>query len=179
MSERGAGGEFLEEFRGFLLFLGSLWGLLAGVSVLFPLSNVLLEVIPLGAYGQEGGVYDLLSPRLVTTTSTLVTLFLLLAMFAGRERFRQRQVRRGVVRRAWITLLAGLLCLVAYLVLHRVYREYAWPVWGLGSGDPRKLLAEVPLAVAYVAFFALTTRAFVLLAMLEYLGEGGRRPPAA
>ncbi len=45
-----AGQPFLEELRDFLAFLRSLWGLLAGISVLFPLSNVLFSVIPL-----EGG----------------------------------------------------------------------------------------------------------------------------
>jgi hypothetical protein len=69
----------------------------------------------------------------------------------------------------------GVLALLAYLALHQVYRAYAWEPWGWGSGDPRKLFAEIPLLIAYVAFFALLTRAFMLLGMLEFFARRSTR----
>ena len=166
--ERGA--EVVGELQAFLAFLKNLWGALASLSIFFPLSSRLLRVIPLTAYGEEGGVFDHLSPALITTVATVVTMFVLLVSFTGRRRFRGPDVRRRAVRAAGISFGSGIGLLVVYLVLHQVYREYAWDRWGWGSGDPRKLLAEVPLMLTYVGFFTLVTRGFMLLGMLEFFG---------
>ncbi len=171
MSPAKRGAAFLDELRAFVAFLGNLWGVLAGISIFFPLSNVLVRVIPLGRYGDEGGVFDVLPPSLVTAVATLGTLFLILSTFAEREAFTTRDGVVRIKRHAWASFAVGLLALVAYLVLYRVYGEYAWSAWGWGSGDPRKLLAEVPLLAAYCAWFALITRAFLLLAMKEFFGR--------
>jgi hypothetical protein len=171
MSPPDRGATFLREFRAFVTFLGNLWGVLAAISVFFPLSNVLVKVIPLGKYGEEGGVYDHLPPPLVTAVATLVTLFLILATFARRDDFAAHDAAPRIQRQAWVSLAAGVFALVTYLVVHTVYAEYAWSAWGWGSGDPRKLFAEVPLLIAYCAWFALITRAFLLLAMREYFGR--------
>ena len=164
------GGEVVGELRAFLAFLKNLWGLLAGISIFFPFSSVLLRVIPLTAYGEEGGVFDHLAPALITTVATVVTIFVLLVSFTGRHGFRDPDARRRAVRTAGISFGSGIVSLIVYLVLHQVYREYAWDRWGWGSGDPRKLLAEVPLMLTYVGFFTLVTRGFVLLGMLEFFG---------
>jgi hypothetical protein len=171
MGERERGASFLDELQAFVTFLGNLWGLLAGISVFFPLSNVLVKVIPLGRYGEEGGVYDHLQPSLVTGVATVVTLFVILSTFAHRNAFRTDGAAAGIGRRAWLSFAGGVLALVAYLVIHTVYAQYAWSAWGWGSGDPRKLLAEVPLLATYCAWFSLITRAFVLLAMKEFFGR--------
>lgn len=160
--------DYLKELQQFLTFLRRLWGILAGVSVFFPLSNVLLNALPLRAYGLENGVFDQVSPALITTTATVVTLFVVLATFAGRSRFSNPRKRSALLRQAWFALAIGVFSLLAYLVLHQVYREYAWEPWGWGSGDPRKLFAEIPLLITYVIFFSSLTRAFMLLGMIEF-----------
>lgn len=166
---RGSGGP-LAELEAFLGFLRTLWGLLAGVSVFFPLSNLLLGAIPLAAY-DAGGVYDRVSPALVSALATVVALFVVLATYGRRRHVGEPDGRTRTARAAWRSLAASLACLAAYVAVHQVYAEWAWGRWQWGSGDPRKLLVELPLAAAYVASFALLTRAFVLLAMLEYYGE--------
>jgi len=165
---------YIEELKAFLLFLKDLWGLLAGISVFFPLSNILLRTIPLKAYGDDG-VFDLLPPALLTTLATVVTLFVILVTFAGRRRFQDPQKRRSTLRAAWLSFGVGILSLLTYLVIHQVYREYAWEPWGWGSGDPRKLFAEIPLLITYVVFFSLLTRAFTLLGMIEFFGNRAGR----
>lgn len=159
---------FLEEFRDFIAFLQNLWGFLAGISVVFPLSNVFIKIIPMKAYGEEGGVFEHLSPSLITAVTTLVTLFVILETFSNRDTFKEKQKRQGIQRQAWISFVIGILSLVIYLVIHTMYFQYAWEPWGWGSGDPRKLFVEIPLLVAYSAFFALITRAFMLLGMIEF-----------
>ena len=165
---------YIEELKAFLLFLKDLWGLLAGISVFFPLSNILLRTIPLGAYGDDG-VFDQLPPALLTTLATVVTLFVILSTFANRRRFQDPKKRQGTLRAAWLSFGIGIVSLLTYLVIHQAYREYAWDPWGWGSGDPRKLFAEIPLLITYVMFFSLLTRAFTLLGMMEFFGNMASR----
>lgn len=167
--------EYLDELKNFLAFLKRLWGILAGISVFFPLSNVLLQVIPLGQYGVDDGVFNILSPSLITTVAMVAALFVVLVTYASRAQLRQPKRRRAVLRSSWLSLGVGFLSLVAYLVLHQIYREYAWEPWGWGSDDPRKLIAEVPLLITYAIFFSSLTRAFMMLGILEFFGSKSAR----
>lgn len=171
MSDSDSENRYLQELKEFLTFLQNLWGLLAGISVFFPLSSILIHAIPLRAYGTENGVFDHLAPALITTIATLVTLFVVMVTFASRYQLQRPMQRKAMLRNAWFSFGAGLSSLLAYLVIHQVYREYAWEPWGWGSGDPRKLLAEIPLLISYVLFFSLLTRAFMLLGMIEFFGK--------
>ncbi len=171
MDERESQRDYIEELRAFLAFLKNLWGLLAGTSIFFPLSNVLLRAIPLSAYGEEDGVFDQISPFLITTLATVVTLFVVLVTFSGRDDFREPAKSRRVRRAAWLSFGISILSLFGYLIIHQFYREYGWASWGWGSGDPRKLIAEIPLLVTYIIFFSLLTRAFMLLGMIEFFGK--------
>jgi hypothetical protein len=125
----------------------------------------------LRAYGADDGVFDQLSPYLITTIATVVTLFVVLVTFSERSQFRNPRKRASMLQKAWISFGISIMSLLAYLVIHQAYREYAWEPWGWGSGDPRKLIAEIPLLVAYVIFFSLLTRAFMLLGMIEFFGR--------
>lgn len=162
--QRGAG--FLSEFREFITFLSTMWGLLAGISVFFPLSSVLLKAIPLEAY-EADGVYNILSPPLITAVAMVVTLFVILSTFGRRDELKGKG-RRYARRQAWVSMGASMAVLITYMMIHQTYGEYAFSVFGLGSGDPRKLFFEIPLLVAYTAFFSLLTRAFMLLGMAEF-----------
>lgn len=164
------GRDFLKEFREFIAFLSTLWGLLAGISVFFPLSSVFLKVIPLKAY-EADGVFNHLSPPLITAVATVVTFFLVLSTFSQREEYKGVS-RNNIRRRAWISMGVGMIALIAYITIHQIYAEYGDSVFGLGSDDPRKLFFEIPLLVAYTAFFALLTRAFMLLGMMEFYRNG-------
>jgi hypothetical protein len=174
MNDGERGSTYLEDLRNFLDFQKNLWGALAGISVFFPLSSALVGVIPLSAY-ESGGVFDQISPALVTILTTVVTLFVVLLTFAGRRTRRNSGTRAAMQRSAirWFGL--ALAVLVGYLVLHQTYAQYAWDPWGLGSGDPRKLLFEIPLMFLYAGFFALLTRAFMLLGMMEFYLSSRRR----
>jgi magnesium-transporting ATPase (P-type) len=166
---------YLGELKEFLAFLTNLWGIVTGISVFFPFSNILINAIPLRLYGTDEGVFEHLSPYLTTTIATVVTLFVVLVTFADRSQFQNPRKRGSMLRNAWISFGISLLSLLAYLVIHQVYREYAWEPWGWGSGDPRKLIAEIPLLIAYVIFFSMLTRAFMLLGMIEFFGRRDAR----
>ena len=161
---------YLGELKEFLTFLKNLWGILASISIFFPLSNVLLGIIPLRAYGDDG-VFDLITPALILTLTTVFTLFVVLITFAGRNQFQDEKKRGTMLRNAWLSFGTGILSLLIYLIIHQVYREYAWKPWGWGSGDPRKLFAEIPLLITHAIFFSLITKGFMLLGMIEFFGK--------
>lgn len=162
------GASFLKEFREFITFLGSLWGILAGISVFFPLSSVLLKVIPLQKYGDNGGVFNILSPQLITAVATVVTLFIVLSTFGSRDAYHEIGRRNNARRQAWISMGVSMAALITYMTIHQVYSELGYSKFGLGGDDPRKLFFEVPLMFAYTALFSLLTRAFMLLGMTEF-----------
>ena len=95
MSPAERGTQFLDEFKEFLAFLKNLWGILAGVSVLFPLSNVLVKVIPLQSLDHDGA-FAMLAPSLVTALATITTLFLILWTFSHRSEFKAQPQRRAI-----------------------------------------------------------------------------------
>ncbi|MBA2537395.1 MAG: hypothetical protein H0V20_08205, partial [Actinobacteria bacterium] len=116
-----AGQPFLEELRDFLAFLRSLWGLLAGISVLFPLSNVLFSVIPLEGGGNP---FQNLSPGIVTALTMLTCIFLTFATFGQRKRFAIPARRLRYARVARFSFAGALVALALYLLASDpLYRE--------------------------------------------------------
>jgi hypothetical protein len=172
MTNRNQGTPFLLELKNFVAFLQSLWGILAGLTALFPLSNVFVDLIPLGRLGdQPGGALGYLSPGLITAVATIVTVFVILFIFSQRSDFRAEEGRRLIQRRAWLSFTAGLLALTVYFAVNfGIYPIYYEP-FSVFDGDPRLLIGDFALLLSYSAFFALVTRAFMLLAMIEYFGS--------
>jgi hypothetical protein len=168
MADSDQGSSFLKEFKDFLAFLQNLWGILAGISVLFPLSNLLLRLIPLKTFDYQEGVLVWFSPGLFTTLTTLVSLFLVLWIFGQRQNFKSKRGSVGIRRQALISFVIGLTALVGYLILYYFLLSSAYVVLGWVNGDIRRLIGEVPLLILYVAFFTLVTRAFMFLGMREY-----------
>ena len=160
--DRGQG--FLDEFRAFLSFLSSLWGILTGISVFFPLSNLLVSVIPLQSIDDDGA-FVRITPVFVTVVSTLVTLFIILWTFSNRVELLKMK------RSAAVSFALGMLALGFYMILYE-YKLFAYDLWEWESEDPRHIFVEIPLLIGYTVFFASTTRAFMLLGLLEYY----RRP---
>lgn len=164
------GSRFLKEFKEFTTFLRNLWGILAGISVFFPLSNVFIQIIPLGTF-DDGGVLVWFSARLFTTSATLVSLFLILWTFGQRQHFQSTRKTGKIQRQAWISFGLGLSALVTYLAVYYFVAISAYDVLGWESADARRLMGEVFLLIVYSAFFTLLTRAFVLLGMIEFFRQ--------
>ncbi len=166
-----AGPDSLEELKEFLGFLRNLWAILAGVSVFFPLSNVLAQLIPLAKLDEGGLAY--LSPTLVTTISTVGCLFVILWTFVQRGQYVQE--KRAIVRRlAGLSFAGGVVALILYLAVNfAIVEGFYWNSLGWESADARRILGDIVLLFAYTGFFALMTRAFLLLGLLEYFRSRG------
>jgi len=161
---------FLKDFEDFVAFLRNLWGALAGISILFPLSNIFIQIIPLETF-DHGGPLVWFSPRLFTTLATLVSLFLVLWTFGQRSRFQSSKARRAIQKQAWGSFAIGLFAIIIYLASYYFLAINAFDILGWESADSRRLIGEIPLLVLYSVFFAFVTRAFVLLGMLEFFRQ--------
>lgn len=171
MSTKSQGKSFLEEFGTFLKFLQTLWGILAGVSTFFPLSNILVKAIPLGYMQENSGSLEYFSPALITVLVTMATLFVILQTFGQRETLRTQKQQSALRHQAWVSFGLGILALISYLAVNfGIYGVFYAP-FGIWSGDPLRLIGDVLLLLFYGAFFVLTTRAFVLLGMMEYFNQ--------
>jgi hypothetical protein len=158
----------INEFKQFMDFVQNLWAALAGVSVLFPLSNTLTQVVPLAQW-PDGG-FSFVSPPLVTGVTTLASLFVILLAFGGRERFQKHGAWSTLSRQAGRSFVLGGVALVVYMLGHYlVANDFYFRVVGWESDDLRRISGDFVLLIAYVGFFALVTRAFLLLGLREYL----------
>lgn len=160
----------MDELKQFTRFLQSLWGTLAGISVLFPLSNALAKVIPLSQWPEGGFVY--FSPTLVTAISTVTCLFIILGTFGRRQQFAIAKRRRSINRDSALSFLVGGIGLSFYLIGHyAVVQNFYYTVFNWVTGDPQRAFGDLLLLIAYCVFFAFMTRALMLLGMLEYYGS--------
>jgi len=163
------GSQYLAELKEFLTFLRKLWALLAGVSVLFPLSNALVRVIPLAQWDQGGLAY--LSPRLVTVLSTLACLFVVLRTFATRRELGAQLTGRTFQKRATRRFVLGLVAVGIYLAgYYAIAGGLYYDVLGWESDDLRRIVGDFVLLIAYTGFFGFMTSAFMLIGLSEYLG---------
>lgn len=172
MGNSNQGTEFLSELKGFIHFLQSLWGILVGISVLFPLSNVLMKLIPLrNLHDDPSGALGYLSPGLVTAIATIITLFVILLIFSKRYNFKTLKKRGQIQRHAFLSFAFGLFALIFYFTIFFGIYSFFYEPYSITHGDPLLLIGDFTLLLSYSAFFALTTRGFMLLAMLEYFGK--------
>ena len=171
MDSSNQGATFIGELKDFLAFLQNLWGILAGISVLFPLSDALLKIIPLEVLDEDG--FLVFFPReLFTAVATLVSLFLILWTFGRRGELNASTERTRMRQWASLSFVVGVSALVIYLVVYFFLVNSAYDVLGWESGDSKRLIGEVILLLFYSAFFALATRAFVMLGMVEFFRRG-------
>lgn len=162
-------GDPVGELRDFITFLGSLWGVLASVSVAFPLSNALTEVIPLSRVTDDPtGAFGRISPATVSVVSTISVLFAILFLFGKRVELAEQGQRERNRRQAVRFFVAGILLLAGYVALYETKLDKAYEDWGWQSDDSAHLLLDIPMMLLYAGFFVSLTSAFVLLALNEY-----------
>ena len=167
------------EFRRFVTFLGTFWGVLTGTAMLFPLANTFVGAIPVGRWSparpRGGLVY--IPPEIVTATATLGALFATLWLFNHRHEFVAGVERTAVRRRALVSFSVGVGALLLYLVTNvLVFEGFYGRVLGWTVNNPLRIGGDLVLLVTYAGFFVLLTRAFVLLGMLEYYRTEGPSP---
>ncbi len=159
----------LQDSQKFLAFLKNLWGALAALSVLFPLVNQFVAVIPIS--NPDYTPLEYIPMFLVTLITTIATLFIVLWTFNQRHIFAAQNTPQRLQSRAWAALGLGLLSLTLYLSAHFGINMLVYEPLGIWGADPRRLPGDMFLSATYCGFFGLTTRAFMLLGMAEFIGR--------
>jgi hypothetical protein len=95
----------------------------------------------------------------------------MLLTFGNRHQFTTLKKRALIQRKALYSFAFGLFAMVFYFAVYvGIYPLYYEP-YSIYEGDPRLLIGDFALLLSYSAFFALVTRSFMLLGMMEYFGK--------
>jgi hypothetical protein len=164
---------FIEELKNLIGFLQTIWGVLAGISLFFPLSNNLVKVVPLAKIngGEIYGGLAYLSPDTVTVVSTIIVIFIMFQVISHRHDIEVSQ-RRKIQHKANVSAVIAILAFIAYLLLYMPVAQwlngYSWEnLYYLKVFS--RLLCDIGMLLVYSLMFASTTRAFMLLGMIEFL----------
>ena len=85
--------------------------------------------------------------------------------------YKLSETRSRTQRQAVLTFIVGILSIILYLATYYFIYNSAYDVLGWESEDTRRIFGEVVLLLFYSSFFALVTRAFVLLGMIEFFSS--------
>jgi hypothetical protein len=167
---------FLEELQDLFAFLRSLWGILAGVTVFFPLSAAFFKLIPVeyrwhtDDYMRGFGYFQ---PSMVIGITTISIIFAMFWLVSHREMFKPHK-RRALQKRALHSFIGGIFSLILYLTAYEGVSDltYMREIYG---GNPALIPYDLLLLAAYAGFFVLLTTAFMILGMIEYYGEKAKQ----
>lgn len=160
---------FFEELRSLLSFLQSLWGILSGISILFPLSTAFLKLVPLEERWQTDGYmrgFSFFKPPLVSALTTVIIIFVMFWLVSQRNLF-EAQNGLKLQRRAVRCFVGGIFSLIFYLAAYEIFAHLTYSQ-GIYKGNPELIAYDVLLLISYAGFFVLLTAAFTILGMVEY-----------
>ncbi len=167
---------FLQELQDLFDFLHSLWGILAGITLFFPLSAAFLSLIPVEYRWQTDDYmrgFGYFKPTMVISVTTILIIFTMFWLVSHRQRFRPRQ-RKVMQQRALRCFAIGILSLVVYLAAYEMVAHIT-TAQEIFRGNPALIPYDLPLLVFYAGFFVSLTAAFMILGMVEYYGEKAKR----
>jgi len=167
---------FLEELQDLFTFLRSLWGILAGVTIFFPLSAAFFKLIPVEYRWQTDDYmrgFGYFQPSMVIAITTILIIFAMFWLVSHREQFKPRK-RRLMQQRALRCFAAGIGSLILYLTAYEVVSDLTY-IREIYGGNPALIPYDLLLLAAYAGFFVLLTTAFMILGMIEYYGEKAKR----
>jgi hypothetical protein len=109
--------------------LNNLWGMLASISVFFPLSNIFAKLIPIDAWDQGGGLVAI-SPQVFTAIASLGAVFVVFFRFGLREKLNTKEGRQSMWNLTPPSFFGGLIALVIYLVLYSSIQNNLYATMG-------------------------------------------------
>ena len=158
----------------FLRYMSGLWAVLAGAAVLFPLANVFLDVIPTTEHFQP---LFRLPPAVMAPAAIMTSAFMLLTTYAGRDRIVRPPARHKARRQAAWSFAGGWACLLVFLYGEGLLADGFYGNTGQTTMAKETAIqaGDVVFILLYCGFFVLMTRAFALLALLEFVPAQAER----
>ncbi len=152
--------KFVDDIKDFLSFLAGLWGSLSGITLLFPLSNSLLKVIPVGASNLA----------IFTVIASIASVFALLLIYVGKDVLYMQdgkllvEGKGRLIQDATIFFAIGFVSIPLYVIINAVSSAelasnqtfWNWAGW-------------VVILILYVSIFLFFTGSFTILALAEYI----------
>lgn len=167
---------FLEEVQDLFDFLHSLWGMLAGVTLFFPLSTAFFNLIPVDYRWHTNDWnrgFGYFKPAMVIAFATILIIFVMFWLVSHRAQFRPRR-RRVMQQRALRCFAGGIVSLICYLSAYEAVADIT-TAQKIYHGNPLLIPYDLLLLFTYACFFVSLTAAFMILGMIEYYGEKARR----
>ncbi len=171
---------YLEELKDLFDFLHSLWGILAGATIFFPLSATFLKLVPVeyrwhtDDYMRGFGYFK---PPMVIAITTIMIIFAMFWLVSHRAYFKPAK-RKILQRRALSCFVVGIFSLVFYLTAYEVFADITY-VKEIYGGNPALVPYDLLLLTSYAGFFVLLTTAFTILGMIEYYAEKAKKTAVA
>lgn len=163
---------FLEELKDLFDFLHSLWGILAGSTIFFPLSATFLKLVPVEYRWHTDDYmrgFGFFKPPMVIAITTIMIFFTMFWLVSHRAHFKPSQ-RKLMQRRALSCFVVGIFSLVFYLIAYEVLANITY-VKAIYGGNPKLIPYDLLMLASYAGFFVLLTAAFTILGMIEYYAE--------
>jgi hypothetical protein len=163
---------FLDELQDLLDFLRNLWGILAGITIFFPLSAAFLQLVPVEYRWHTDDYmrgFSYFKPHMVIAITTILIIFAMFWLASHRAQFKPRK-RKVMQRWALRCLIGGIFSLIFYLVAYEAFADITY-VQEIYGGNPALIPYDLLLLAAYAGFFVLLTMAFTILGMIEYYAE--------
>jgi len=132
-----------DDFKGFIHYLQSIWGLLSGITVFFPISNYFIEVIPV-PWNKDRHLF----------IASLMSMFVIFFLYSIRKRLIYSKYMPQLI--SLLSFLSGMYFLWDYLNWSSKYGTL-WP-----------LPFEHNYLFIYGLIFGLFTSSFTALALVEY-----------
>lgn len=155
--------DLLSNVRQFLGFLSGLWGMFSSLTLLFPLSNALVQVLPM--HETQRGIY--------TALTTLTCCFVILYLYITRhQQIAVRLAKPSLYDRRVIAIFAlGVLSALLYLPAHSSYAQILEGSYS--AADLEQGMMWVLGMLFYGMSFVGLTTSFTLLAIVEYGKQSG------
>jgi hypothetical protein len=151
-------------------YLSSLWGFASGLSLLFPLSNTLLQAVPSNVF-VEVQPKTPLTPALLTAFASILSLFSVLLIVSTRRDIASSRwsYTQGLARLRGLAV--GAFCFAVFLLMIyiSICAEYRLHYERLATSERNN--AEIFAFFGYPLIFASFTTAFTALGLREYLSE--------
>ena len=155
--------DLLSDVRQFLGFLSGLWGMFSSLTLLFPLSNALVQVLPM--HETQRGIY--------TALTTLTCCFVILYLYITRhQQIAVRLAKPSLYDRRVIAIFAlGVLSALLYLPAHSSYAQILEGSYSAADLE-QGMMWVLGMLFYGISFVGLTT-SFTLLAIVEYGKQSG------
>jgi hypothetical protein len=153
--------DLLADIRHFLQFLQGLYGLLSGITLLFPLSNALIPLIPVA--NEDKGLFTILA--------TLISIFAVFYFYASADAEAFLKDKNLFKRRAIPSGLYAISSFVFYIILFQATSPRVNPSSVSGASGLGLVVGLIALAL-YACMFVAGTSAFIQLALHEYFRKG-------